>query len=150
MSDDNHEERSGFVFIATVAAALLFALVCLLAAEARGDNRPSFAVEYGECDRALEQWGRAALFGHIEGPVWEDFVEHDGEVVVVSEACRFFHVDDPRLCVRIAVKNPGWRGQRGDRAKIQWQPARWHSGEDAGFKLVQLRTDFRATYGPRK
>jgi hypothetical protein len=150
MSDDGHKERFGFVFAATVAAALLFVLVCLLAAEARGDNRPCFAVEYGECDEALEQWGRAALFCHFEGPVWEDFAERDGEVVVVIEACRLFNVDDPRLCVHVVVKNPGWRGQRGDRAKIQWQPDRWHRGEDAGFKLVQLRTNFRATYGPRK
>jgi hypothetical protein len=139
---------SQFVFAATVAAALLFALVCLLAAEARGDNRPSLAVEYGECDDALEQWGRAALFSHIEGPVWQDFDERDSEVVVVIEACRFFHVDDPKLCVRVVVKNRGWRGQRGDRAKIQWQPDRWQCGEDAGFKLVQLRTNIRASYGP--
>jgi hypothetical protein len=52
--------------------------------------------------------------------------------------------------VRIVVKNPGWRGQRGDRAKIQWQPAHWQSGEDAVFKLVQLRTNLRASYGTGK
>jgi hypothetical protein len=150
MSDGDDEERIGFVFAATVAAALVFALVCLLAAEARGDNRPSFAVEYGECDEALGQWGRAALFCHLEGPVWEDFTEGDGEVIVVSQACRFFHVDDPRLCVRIVVKNPGWRGQRGDRVKIQWQGDCWLSGEDAGFKLVQLRTNLRASYAPER
>jgi hypothetical protein len=144
MSDNGHDGRIIFVVAARVAAALLFGLVCRVAAEARGDNRLWLTVEYGECDEALNQWGRAALFSHIEGPVWEDFAERDREVVVVSEACRFFDVHDPTLCVQIVVENPGWRGQRGDRAKIQWQPDRWFKGGDAGFKLVQLRTNLRA------
>ena len=113
----------------------------LLVSFVHADNRQMFAVEFGECDEAIDQWGRAALFAHFPGPVWQDFDEDDAEVIVVSEAWRFWYeCKDPLYCILVVVENPGWRGHRGDRVRVKWEPDRWFKLGDPSFKLVQLHT----------
>jgi hypothetical protein len=113
----------------------------LLAGLVHADNPPLFAIEFGECDTAIEQWGRAALFAHFAGPVWQDFDEDDLEVLVVSEACRFIYdCIDPKQGLLVVVENPGWRGRKGDMVRVKWEPNRWQEFGDPSFKLVQLHT----------
>jgi len=118
-------------------------ILALLCTAVEADNRVSFPVQYGESREELEQWGRGALFQYFDAPVWEECRECDSEMVVVVQVCQLFNVDDPHLCMRLVVANPGWRARRGDRTIIQWEPNRWHNGEDGRFKLVQVRTQIR-------
>jgi hypothetical protein len=126
-------------------AALVFFGLAILAAEVRGDNRPMFELEFGECDEALFQFGRGALASYLCLPVWDDFDEHDAHLTLVCEAWQLFdvHEADSRLCVLLTAPNPGWRGRRGDRAKVAWEPDRWLREHKSAFKIVQLRTRAR-------
>ena len=125
----------------------IYAIVAISAAscigscviECRADNRQSFAVLYGETDEELTQLGRNAICNYLYGPVWRDFEQDAPYVLVVQHAWTLTHSDEERF-ITVAVKNPGWRGRRGDRATLQWDPAAWSRYGKFDAKIVQLKT----------
>lgn len=131
------ENWQAVMLFAALFLAIGFVLLCLMAAssrKARGDNRPSFELVFGESDQALEAWGRGWVGRQIRGRVWRAFCEGDRTAEIVVFACELdCGCEDEYRCALLALPNPGWRGRRADRAVVEVRT-------DGRLHLVQLRT----------